>query len=160
MHEQEGPHPQEHLPQQTPNNRRHDVVCSLAALLLRIHVRAIPGPADHRSAKIQSFEQRIESDPDDADAAAGIVRYLDKSDHETRGMALRALGRVESDRLDEIQLIAPNLSHRNHYTRRDAILAVKDRGDEAVEILDEVIACLDDPIGIDVRVFAAEVLGS
>lgn len=115
---------------------------------------------NQRSAKMQSYEQRIASDPDDARAAEGIVRYLGKSDHETRGMALRALGRVESTPLDEIQLIAPYLSHEDHYTRRDAILAVKDRGDEALVILDEIIACLDDPIGSDVRVFAAEVLSN
>lgn len=115
---------------------------------------------NQRFAKMQSYEQRIASDPDDAGAAEGIVRYLGKSDHETRGMALRALGRVESTPLDEIQLIAPYLSHEDHYTRRDAILAVKDRGDEAVTILDEIIACLDDPVGLDVRVFAAEVLSN
>ena len=115
---------------------------------------------NQRFAKMQSYEQRIASDPDDAGAAEGIVRYLGKSDSHTRGMALRALGRVESTPLDEIQLIAPYLSHEDHYTRRDAILAVKDRGDEAIEILDEVIACLDDRTGIDVRVFAAEVLSS
>lgn len=112
-----------------------------------------------RYAKLQSYEQQIASNPGDIGAAEGIVRYLGKPDHETRGMALRALGRVESSRLDEIQLIAPYLSHEDHYTRRDAILAVRDRGDEASVILDEVIACLDDPVGIDVRVFAAQVLG-
>ncbi|MFI4861575.1 MAG: HEAT repeat domain-containing protein [Phycisphaerales bacterium JB063] len=115
---------------------------------------------NQRSAKMQSYEQRIASDPDDARAAEGIVRYLGNSDHETRGTALRALGRVESAPLDEIQIIAPYLSHEDHYTRRDAILAVKDRGDEAVTILDEIIACLDDPVGIDVRVFAAQVLSN
>jgi len=111
-----------------------------------------------RVEKLESYEQRLATDPNDDEAAQKIARYLDSSSSNTVGMALRSMGRIESSALDEIQLIAPFLSHEDHYTRRAAILAVKDRGDEAILILDEVIACLDDPVGVDVRVYAAQVL--
>lgn len=114
----------------------------------------------HRADKLEAAEQRLATDPHDDDAAQLIVRYMNSSDSTTVGMALRSMGQVDSATLDEIHLIAPYLSHDDHYTRRSAILAVKDRGDEAIQILDEVIACLDDPVGIDVRVFAGEVIST